>query len=297
MKKLFGVTTAMTTPFLEDGSIDFDSLRELTDFLIEKGVNCLYPMGTTGEMFHIPIEERMKAAEVVVKQAAKRCTVFIHCGAMCQEDTIRLARHAESIGADGIGVVTPVFFGATDRELEEYYVAVANSVSADFSVYLYAIPQLAVNDLRPDVVGRIAQRCKNVVGIKYSYPDMIRIGEFLKTRGGNFSVLVGPDKLFYPALCMGCDGTVSGVSGVYPEPFVEVYKAYLAGDNDRARKMQNVAIAYVDALRGGSNMAFFKSALKMRGLKSGHMKAPQLDLLPEEDAKLADELAQLPNLN
>ena len=294
MKKLYGVTTAMTTPFHADGSIDFESLRELTDFLIAKGVNCLYPMGTTGEMFHIPVEERMKAAETVVEQAAHRCTVFIHCGAMRQDETIRLAQHAERIGADGIGVVTPVFFGATDRELEEYYVAVAKSVSADFPVYLYGIPQLAVNDLSPRVVARIADRCENVVGIKYSYPDMIRIGEFLQTRNGNFSVLVGPDKLFFPALCMGCDGTVSGVSGVYPEPFVEVYKAYQAGDMERARKMQSVAVAYVNALRGGSNMAFFKSALKMRGLKSGHMKAPQLDLLPEEEAEFLFQLNTLP---
>ena len=107
MKKLYGVITAMTTPFDEQGKLDLEALRAQTEFLIEKGVNCLYPCGTTGEMFLCSEEERKTIAETVLKTAAGRVTVFVHVGAMTQEETIRLARHAESIGADGIGVVTP----------------------------------------------------------------------------------------------------------------------------------------------------------------------------------------------
>ena len=105
MKKLFGVTTAMTTLFTADGAPNVQAMRELTDFLIEKGVNCLYPLGTTGEMLRMTVEERKLVAKTVVEQAAGRCTVFIHVGAMRQEDAIELAKHAYEIGADGIGVV------------------------------------------------------------------------------------------------------------------------------------------------------------------------------------------------
>ena len=51
---------------------------------------------------------------------------------MNEEDTIELARHAYEIGADGIGVVTPMFFGANDNELETYFTKVAHSVPEDF---------------------------------------------------------------------------------------------------------------------------------------------------------------------
>ena len=148
MKKLFGVTTAMTTLFTADGAPNVQAMRELTDFLIEKGVNCLYPLGTTGEMLRMTVEERKLVAKTVVEQAAGRCTVFIHVGAMRQEDAIELAKHAYEIGADGIGVVSPQFFGANDREIEEFYVAVAGSVPQDYPVYLYNIPQCAANDIK-----------------------------------------------------------------------------------------------------------------------------------------------------
>ncbi|SFJ39340.1 dihydrodipicolinate synthase family protein [Brevibacillus centrosporus] len=293
MKHLYGVTTAMVTPFGEDGQVDHDWMRDLTEFLISKGVHCLYPLGTTGEMLRLSVQERKRVAETVVKAAANRVTVFIHVGAMNQEDTIELARHAHEIGADGVGVVTPVFFGATDKELEEYFVAVASSVPADFPVYLYNIPQCAANDLKSEVVQNIASRCKNVIGIKYSYPDMLRTNEYLAVNQGTFSVSHGTDRLFLAGLAMGCEGTVSGVSCVYPEPFVALYQAFQENDLQKARELQRIAIQYCETLKNGSNMAYFKAALRMRGIEVGRMREPQLDLSADEKAALQARLQEL----
>ena len=229
-------------------------------------------------------------AETVVKQAANRVTVFIHVGAMNEEDTIELARHAYEVGADGIGVVTPMFFGANDNELETYFTKVAHSVPEDFPVYLYNIPQCSSNDLTAEVAQKVAETCKNVIGIKYSYPDYLRVNDYLNINDGNFSVLPGTDRLFLAALAMGCEGVVSGVSGVYPEPFVETYNAFKANDLEKARKMQKVAIQYCEALLNGSNMSYFKEALKLRGIDVGGMRSPQIDLTEEEVKKLDNKL-------
>ena len=99
----------MTTPFDEDGEVNL-SARKQAEFLIEKGVNCLYPCGTTGEMYLCSADEREKIAETVVNTAAGRVTVFVHVGAMTQNETIRLAQHAESIGADGICCNSQLFY-------------------------------------------------------------------------------------------------------------------------------------------------------------------------------------------
>ena len=80
MKHLYGVTTAMVTPFTKTGEVDLEKVVSLTEFLISKGVHCLYPLGTTGEMLRLSVKERKQVAETVVKQAANRVTVFIHVG-------------------------------------------------------------------------------------------------------------------------------------------------------------------------------------------------------------------------
>ncbi len=290
MKALHGVTVAMVSPLDASDRVDEAALRKLTRFLVDKEVDCLYPGGTTGEMFRLSAPERKRVAEIVVEEARSRLPVFIHVGAMRLDETVELARHAQQIGADGIGAVTPSYFSVTDREMEEYYVAVAQAVRDDFPVYLYNIPQLAANDLKPAVIDRILQRCPNVIGLKYSFADMARTLEYLALRPGRFGVIHGADHLFLSLLMMGCAGTVSGVSCVYPEPFVAVYRAFKAGDQERAMAAQALGVKVARVLKGGSNMAYYKEALRRRGIDVGHMRKPQLDLTGEERSRLAKEL-------
>ncbi|MDN5334030.1 dihydrodipicolinate synthase family protein [Sphaerochaeta halotolerans] len=289
MKKLYGLTTAMITAFRSDGSVDIPKMKELTRFQIERGAHCLYPCGTTGEMYLLSEEERKSVAEAVVEEAASRATVFIHVGAMHQDETIRLAQHAEKIGADGVGVVTPSYFHLSDRELIAYFVMVAKSVSPDFPVYLYNIPQCAGNDLKADVIAEIRKQATNVIGVKYSFADFVRTNEYVAL-GNGFSVVIGADILFLPGLAMGCTGTVSGVASAYPEPFVAIYKAFQEGDIEKARELQAFGIEIANILKNGSNMSYFKTALAHRGLPAGSMRAPLLDITEEEKKNLIVQL-------
>ena len=292
--KLFGVTTAMVTLFDDHGAPDVAAIRRHTSFLIDKGVDCLSPLGTTGEMVRLSESERASIAAAVVDEAAGRVPVFVHVGAMRQAETIALARHAVSIGADGIGVVSPVYYRATDREVEHYYRAVAEAIPPDFPIYLYNIPQLAANDLSSGLVARIAATHENVIGIKYSYPDFVRTAEYLDVREGTFSVMHGTDALFTAALALGCDGTISGVSSVYPEPFVRVYAAVRSDDWTSARKWQRIARRIGTILQNGANMAYLKAGLSFRGVvdRTG-MRAPALPLTDAETADLGQELARI----
>lgn len=292
MKELYGITVAMVTPFTGDDQVDLDGVAHLTNMLIDKGVNCLYPCGTTGEMLRLSMQERKTLAEVVIETAAGRVPVFVHCGAMNQKDTIDLVQHAKKVGADGAGIVTPVFFAQNERELEEYFVATAGCVE-DFPVYLYNIPQCAANDLPVSVVERVKARCNNIVGIKYSYADINRTIDYININNGNFSVLHGCDRALLAMLAIGTKGTVSGVAGVFPEPFVACYQAWQAGDLEKARQFQKICVKFCDTLRCGSNMSYFKEGLKMRGISAGHMRKPQLDLLPEEIENLRIQLEKL----
>lgn len=293
MKRLNGVVPALVTPFTDTGSVDDGALREVCGFLIDAGVDCLYALGTTGECMLMDAEERERAAEVVISEAKGRVPVFVQVGAIRTDIAVRLAKHAVSVGADGIGAVTPFYYGLTEREFEEYYRSIAEAVPADFPVYLYNIPAATANCLQPEVVRRIANRHPNVIGIKNSTSDLLLIQEYLQAKP-DFSVLIGSDRLFLAALAIGCDGAVSGHANVFPEPFVALYRAFQSGDLEEARRQQLLINKLTSVLRQGASMATLKAGMQFRGLIGGHAHQPLLDLTSEERERLRSELAKLP---
>ena len=290
MKMMYGVVVPMTTPFNESGHVDIKALEEEIDFLIEKGVHGLYPCGTTGEMLLMDLSERELVAETVVKRAAGRVTVYIQCGAIATRDTLRLARHAKKIGADGIGIVTPPFFGISEKAMIGYYTTIAKSLPDDFPIYLYNIPQCSANDIMPNVCKVLAETCPNIIGIKYSGSDLNRIFDYLRIKEYGFSVLVGADKHFLSSMVDGCKGTVSGCAGIFPEVFVDIYNTYQTGDIDKALQLQRKANRVIEILKNGCDLSIFKEALKMRGLKSGYVRAPLMNISEAERNELADNL-------
>lgn len=294
MQKLYGTVVPIVTPLTDQDTIDVESTQRLVDHVIDGGLQCLYPCGTTGEMMYLTVEERKLVAEVTLKQAAGRVPVFVHVGAWNLKDTIELAQHAEKIGADGIGVVTPAFYKLSDRGLVDFYVAVANSVSKDFPVYMYAIPQNAINDVNVDVCERVAAACPNVLGIKYSFPDFTKLQQFMMVKNQTFSVLVGPDHLFEALCAVGGDGVVSGNAMIVREHYAAIWDAIQKKDFDLATKYQrrtNILNATMCAI---NNIAAYKVILKEEGvIATSNMRRPMENLTPEQEKALLDRMREL----
>lgn len=297
MKKMKGVVVPIVTPLKEDDSLDTESLKRLVDHCIDNGLNCLYPNGTTGEMMYFTVEERKKVAETVITHTAGRVPVFVHVGAWNQADTIALAKHAVQSGADGIGVVTPAFYKLSDDGLFDFYKAVAASVPEDFPVYLYSIPQNAVNDIGVSLAERIAAACPNVVGIKYSYPDFTRIQSFMPIRkpsGEPFSVLVGPDHLFEAVCAVGGDGTISGNAMCIPEHYSAIWQAIRDKDFEKATLLQRETNVLNGILCSVNNIAAYKSVLKREGvLSTSAVRRPFENLSVAQEEELFRELDRL----
>nr|WP_294530552.1 dihydrodipicolinate synthase family protein [uncultured Blautia sp.] len=294
MKKLSGVVIPLVTPLTEDDHIDRESLEKLTDYCIDGGMTCLYPCGTTGEMMYLTVEERKQVAEIVVKQAAGRVPVFVHVGAWNQKDTIELAQHAAKIGADGIGVVTPSFYAISDRGLVNYYKAVACSVPADFPVYMYGIKQNAINDLNKNVCQQVAEACPNVVGVKYSFPDMTRLQELMTVMDGKFEVLVGPDHLFEAVCAVGGKGVVSGNAMCIREHYAALWKAIQDSDYELATKLQRRTNTLNSVMCAINNIAAYKVILKREGiLATTKMRRPMENLTEEQEKDLLDTLDKM----
>lgn len=294
MKKLYGVIPAMVTPFDDQDKFNASAMRKLVDYMVEGGVQCLYPLGTTGEMDLMTTEERKQAAETVIEQSNGRLVTYIHVGAPSLRETVELAQHAKKAGADGVAAVTPIYFKVNDREMEEYYVSLAKSLPEDFPVYAYNIPQLSGNDIKPEVLERIVKRAPNVVGIKYSLPDMVRTAQYVGVNNNTFSVAQGADNLGYPALVLGCDGFVSGCANVFPKVYADVYAAYKADDQAKGMAAQKLAFEAADLLCSGTacGMAYLKEGLRLMGIDVGHVRRPLLDASKEELAIFTQKFNQ-----
>lgn len=265
-KRLIGVVVPMITPMNEDGSVDDASLRSFVNYLVDSKINALYPNGTNGESLLLSQFEREHIAEVISDTNNQRIPLFIQCGSMTTAETASHAQHAVKIGADGIGVMSPAFFGMDEESLFQYYVAVIEKLPKDFPVYVYNIPGCTTNDVTPALLKRLMSAFTNVVGIKYSSSNLIRVEDYLNTDARVPELLIGCDSLFLQCLMTGGVGTVTGPGSVFYERFNRLYRQYKEGDMRGAMETQRKIVQTDRELAGIPDIPALKTLLKYRGI-------------------------------
>lgn len=282
-KRLFGVVIPTITPMNENGTIDEESAASFYDYLIKAGVNGLYPNGTNGESLLLTKEERQLVAEIAVRTNAGRIATFIQCGSMTTAETASHAKHSAEIGADGIGVMSPAFFPMDDESLFKYYSDVVSGLPDQFPVYVYNIPGCTTSDVKPELLNRIMKTYPNVVGIKFSSPNLIRIEDYFVKTEKTPDLLIGCDSLFLQCLITGGVGTVTGPGSIFHERFTRLYKQYCEKDFSGAMETQKQIVKTDRALDGIPGIPALKALLKMRGIiRTDVCRAPLRPLRKDE---------------
>lgn len=291
-KRLRGVVIPTITPMNEDGSIDDGSLADFTHFLAGAGVNALYPNGTNGESLLLTKEERQHVAEVMAKANERRLPLFIQCGSMTTDETASHAMHALKIGADGIGVMSPAFFQMDEESLYQYYSDVIKNLPEDFLVYIYNIPGCTTNDVMPGLLKRLMEQFPNIVGIKYSSPNLIRAEDYLNADGRKPELLIGCDSLFLQCLITGGVGTVTGPGSIFHERFTRLYRQFQEGDFAGAAATQKKIVETDRKLAGIPGIPALKTLLKLRGvIRTDVCRGPLRPLTKEEKCILEEVYA------
>ncbi len=293
MKILFGVVTPMVTPFLENEDIDVVTLKKFTSRLINSGVNGLYPCGTTGEGHLLTNEERKLVAETVITETNSRVPVYIQTGAMSLRDTVLLSQHAHTSGADGVGVVTPSYYSLSQQAIYDFYIAVSQELPQDFPIYMYSIPDNAINDIEVETAKKIADVCPNIVGIKYSGDNFVQLEAYTDIRNGEFSVLAGNDRAFAAVMAAGCDGTVSGLSNIFSRKVIAVYEAFLNNEIDQAIELQKQVYRDSLCLFDGFFLAGLKAGMGFSGMPVGKLRKPLPELTKDQHTKLENTIKSI----
>ena len=273
MKEISGVYVAMPTPFDQRGQVNESVLREWIDFMIEKGVNGLFPVSTVGEYVHLSYEENCRLIDVTVSQARGRVDVVPGASSSCASNSIRLAKYAESRNCKAVVVCPPYYIPLNQEVLQQHYETILENVKID--LILYNIPSFTT-ELSCPVIENLAAKGR-VRALKDSSGNMKNIMHYLdKLRRieAEIPVLTGFDDMFFPALVAGCKGCMSVLSGIVPEINTSIYKAFQAGDMKEAKRLQESSLLLLRAMASLPFPLGYKIALELRGFPMGPPKQP-----------------------
>lgn len=288
VKKFSGVYPAVITPFDDKGEIDQGKLRNYIDYLCEK-VDGLFVGGSYGSGPLMSVAQRKTLAEITIKTANGRVPVIMHIGCTNLNDTIELAQHAESVGADAIAAVTPFYYRHTTAVVKQYYADLINSVSVP--VIAYNNPKYSNFCITGDFLAELADI--GLQGIKDSSADISLFYDFMaKVKKEGFLFLIGSQTHLLPAVVGGAHGCVSGLSNAFPEFIKEIYQDCKEGKYAEARELQLKANLLRSVTGSGIPVPFYHAVLPMLGVDIGVPKKPFLPLPAAEVERIHNALEE-----
>jgi len=291
MFKPEGIYVAMMTPF-EDGRINEAVVRQMVDFVIERGVHGIFPISSVGEFIHLDFEEKVFLMQIVHDQARGRVAVTPGVASTRPEDSIRLAKKAQEIGCEAVVIAPPYYYPISQDNMERHFEMVSDAI--DLPLILYNIPLFAP-PISYDVVKRLSRR-KNIVAMKDSSGSMVDLLHYMdKIRliGEDLSFLIGREDILFPALMVGAKGCMTATAGILPEIMVGIYNAWREGDYEKARELQFSILLLIRAMFSIPFPLGFKTALEVRGFKMG---PPQQPLSDAEYFRFAGTKSRIENI-
>jgi 4-hydroxy-tetrahydrodipicolinate synthase len=275
-----GVLCPIVTP-LDDGEVDEDSLASLAEFILDGGVDGLFPCGTTGEFASLSPEERARVIGTVAEAAGDAPVVAGAAGTSVPETLARI-EEAESAGADAAAIVGPYFHTANGPEgTQRFFEAVADESA--LPLYLYNIPMYVGDGIEAETVGALAEH-DSIRGMKDTSGDLSYFLSVDRNTPEGFVLMQGFDTLLVPALRMGSNGGVHALGNVIPEVFDELLEH---ADSDRGAELQREAVAPLFELCVEHGFApATKAALVHRDVIPSDAVRPPLVTL-DDDAKAA----------
>jgi 4-hydroxy-tetrahydrodipicolinate synthase len=257
-----GTYTAIVTPF-KKGKIDEAALERLIRIQVRAGVDGIVPVGTTGESPTVDYEEHIQIIALSVKFAAGKTKVIAGTGGNSTSEAIYLTEHAEKVGADGSLQVAPYYNKPTQEGLFQHFREVARCMR--LPILLYSIPGRCGVEIGVDTVKRLAQECKNIVGIKEAGGNADRVSQLRAALGPRFVILSGDDSLTLPFMAVGAQGVISVATNVIPRQVVQMVQAYAAGKTGAALRLHQKYYPLFKDLFIETNPVPVKAALAMMG--------------------------------
>ena len=263
MKQIHGIFAVTVTHFQENGEIDYAACAKHINWLIESGVHGLLPLGATGEFSALTLEERKAFAEFAMKEVAGRVPVIIGAVSTNVDVTLEVAKHAASIGADGVMILPPPGLHPSQDEIYAFYKHISENV---------ALPVMIYNN--PGSTG-----------------DIMRLTRAVDELADRLVIFCGCESLAYESFVMGAKAWVCVLANVAPAQSARLYDLIVnQGKLEEARALYRQILPLLRLTEEtGELWQIVKYILKQRGFGTGTLRLPRQPISEGVKAQL-DEL-------
>ena len=284
MKKILfkGCGTAIATPFTKDG-VNFEEFKKLLEFQIQEGADAIIVCGTTGESSTMTKQEKKDTIRFAIDTVAKRIPVIAGTGGNNTKEAIEMSQYAESVGADGLLLVTPYYNKTTQEGLIAHYSVIAQSVS--IPIILYNVPSRTGVNILPETCFALS-KIPNIVAVKEASGNISQVAKIAALCQEDLAIYSGNDDQIIPILSLGGLGVISVLSNIEPKFTHQMVMDFLNGNTKAAKEAQLKCLPLVDALFCEVNPIPVKAALCMKGYAFGIPRLPLIEMSSKGKEKL-----------
>lgn len=270
--KFKGTGVAIVTPFRVDGSIDFKSLQNLINHIIENGIDYIVVLGTTGEAVTMNEDERSAVVNYVIEVTEKRVPIVKGIGGNNTSQIVTTIKSSDFEGIDAILSVSPYYNKPGQKGIYQHFKTIA--CASPVPIILYNVPGRTGSNISAETTLQLAHDVSNIIAVKEASGNLDQVGTIIKNKPKGFLVLSGDDPLALPLIALGADGIISVTANAFPFEFTKLINAALKGNFDEARKYHYLLIDIIHSLFVEGNPAGVKAALSIKGIISNHLRLP-----------------------
>ncbi|MPM13162.1 4-hydroxy-tetrahydrodipicolinate synthase [bioreactor metagenome] len=269
-----GSAVAIVTPFNDTG-VNYNKLKDLIEWHIQEGTDAIVICGTTGEASTMNIEERRKSIKFTVDVVNKRIPVIAGTGTNDTKASIEMSAFAESVGVDGLLVITPYYNKTTNKGLIKHFEAINNAV--DTPIILYNVPSRTGVNISPAQLLELS-KLKNIIAIKEASGNISQVAQMKALCGDNIDIYSGNDDQAIPIMSLGGLGVISVLANIMPKEVHDMTSLYLSGNIKKALKVQLDTLDIANKLFIETNPIPVKTALNLMGKNVGPFRLPLCDM-------------------
>lgn len=278
-----GSIVALITPFHEDGSVNFEKLKELCEWHIQNVTDALLILGTTGESSTMTHEEDDAVVKCVLSCVQGRVPVIVGSGSNCTQTMIEKSVKYANMGADALLVISPYYNKTNTQGMIQHFTAVADAVNKP--LILYNVPGRTGCSISEEAI-RILSKHPNIVGIKEASGNISYAANIARYLSDDFVMYSGNDDMIVPMLSLGASGVISVLANVVPKQTHDMVMDYLQGNTKKACAAQLYYLDLIHALFCEVNPIPVKEALNIMGKEVGGYRLPLYEMSDEHKALL-----------
>ena len=270
-----GSAVAIVTPFTSTNKVNYEKLRELIEWQIEEKTDAIVICGTTGEASTMSEEEKKQAIKFTVDVVNKRIPVIAGTGSNNTEASIEMSKYAESVGVDGLLLITPYYNKTNSKGLFKHYEAIINEVNTP--IILYNVPSRTGVNITPNQLYELS-KLKNIVAIKEASGNISQIIEMKALCKDSIDIYSGNDDQIIPIMSLGGIGVISVLANILPKDVHDMTYHYLNGDTNKSLSLQLETIDIIKKLFIETNPIPVKTALNLMGKEVGNFRLPLYEM-------------------